>query len=256
MPGSYDRATGRSLNSRDTVGQSADAWPAEMYVNEVGNDGWLQALDSASKRRTSLFKYTKLTNISSQDGRTSFVVQEGPAKGRTLSLWTENAKRYLGRRSPERSAITVTVEYGKYREKWHSSARDEDLNQQMATMTVGTLTVQVTMNSVWGAGFSPLPAGKYSLLLPDAPHSGAYTRFYRQAAPALVCDQVWFPIQFEKNSRYVHVGNVSEGCVTVLDLAKWSEVHEALISHRMLDRSGTVVGVGTLVVKGTPERAK
>ncbi len=63
---------------------------------------------------------------------------------------------------------------------------------------------------------------------------------------------MWFPIEYGDNSRYVHVGNVSDGCATVLDLAKWADVHEALISHRALDG----VSVATLTVQGNPERAK
>ncbi|MBO3706666.1 MAG: hypothetical protein J5X21_09690, partial [Candidatus Accumulibacter sp.] len=89
------------------------------------------------------------------------------------------------------------------------------------------------------------------ILLPDVPHKAEYTRFYRQSEPALIHDQVWFPIRFEDNSRYVHVGNVSEGCVTVLNLTTWSQVHELLISHRVDAGS---VAVGTMVVTGKPAR--
>lgn len=70
-----------------------------------------------------------------------------------------------------------------------------------------------------------------------------------RCCPSLHYDQVWFPINYSDNSRYVHVGNVSEGCVTVLDLAKWAAIHEALISHRTIDGRS----VGQLVVTGTPE---
>ena len=61
-----------------------------------------------------------------------------------------------------------------------------------------------------------------------------------------------FPIDHGDKSRYVHVGNVSEGCVTVLGLARWADIHEAQISHR--DPSGKYAA--KLVVKGTPERSK
>jgi hypothetical protein len=95
------------------------------------------------------------------------------------------------------------------------------------------------MNSVWDGRFTPLPAGSYKVL-------------YRNTAPQLWFDQVWFPIDYGDRSRYVHVGNVSDGCVTVLALNRWADVHEALISHRGPD--GT--SVATLSVKGTPEKAK
>ncbi len=60
---------------------------------------------------------------------------------------------------------------------------------------------------------------------------------------------MWFPIKYGNNSRYVHVGNVSDGCTTVLSLDKWAAIQEALISHRGPDGS-----VGIMVVKGEPER--
>jgi len=50
----------------------------------------------------------------------------------------------------------------------------------------------------------------------------------------------------------VHIGNVSDGCVTVLDMNQWAAIHEAIISHRSPDG----MGVATLVVKGKPERAQ
>jgi hypothetical protein len=63
---------------------------------------------------------------------------------------------------------------------------------------------------------------------------------------------LWFPIVYGNNSRYVHVGNLSDGCTTVVDLALWGEVFEALISHRGKDGQS----VGVLVVEGKPAREK
>lgn len=48
----------------------------------------------------------------------------------------------------------------------------------------------------------------------------------------------------------MHVGNLSDGCTTVIDLARWADIHEALISHRSSDGNS----VGKLIVKGRPER--
>jgi hypothetical protein len=97
-----------------------------------------------------------------------------------------------------------------------------------------------------------MPAGEYTVLVPDAPHKRDMTRFYRRVAPNLRFDQVWFPIKYGDNSRFIHVGNLSEGCTTVLDLVRWPDVHEALISHRSTDGAS----VAKLVVKGTPKRSK
>jgi hypothetical protein len=85
-----------------------------------------------------------------------------------------------------------------------------------------------------------------------AAHKGNMTTFYRDSEPTLRHGQVWFPIQHGDNSRYIHAGNISDGCVTVLDLARWAAIHEALISHRAPDGRS----VATLTVRGTPERSR
>lgn len=245
-------ASRQTVNTRGPVDTHfLSAATAVLYVNKVADDGWLQAKDDGTSSLVPLCKYTQVTSITSKNGRTSFKVTDGSAAGKTLSLTDANAKIYLGSKAPKASAITATVTYGKYVEGWISTARGgEKLDQQMATLTLDGLTIQVTMNSIWNATYSPIPAGEYTLLLPDTPHNSGYTRFYRKAAPDLRHDQVWFPIKYGNNSRYVHVGNVSEGCTTVLDLEKWNAVHEALIRHRQDKRS-----VGTLIVKGKPERS-
>ncbi len=168
-------------------------------------------------------------------------------------LYEANAKIYLGTAAPKIAAAVVTVTYGKYQEGWVSVARrGEKLDQQFANLKVGATTAQVTMNTVWGVQFFPLPAGSYKIMVPDVPHAGNMTRFYRAVADRLKHDQVWFPIQYGDNSRYVHVGNVSEGCVTVVDLNAWASICQELVSHRSPDGKY----VGTLVVTGKPERAK
>jgi hypothetical protein len=170
-----------------------------------------------------------------------------------LSLGDANATEYLGGKAPIRKPAEIVVTYGKYVEKWISVTRNnQEINQQMATLVVGGTTALVAMNSVWSQSFMPLPAGVYTVPVPDAPHDKDYTRLYRGAEPSLKYDQVWFPIQFGDNSRFVHVGNLSDGCTTVLDLAKWADVHEELISHRSADG----LSVATLTINGTPERAK
>jgi hypothetical protein len=250
MAGGRVPATGEVLQSQGSV--SNNLRNKVLFVNKVGSDGWLQARADAGALLP-LSKYTKVVLTESRAGRTYFKVMDGLAKGRTLSLGDANAQEYLGSRAPTASPASIVVTYGKYVEGWVSAARNnQKLDQQMATLEVAGISAQVTMNSVWGTGFTPLPAGSYVVLLPDAPHQADMTRFYRRVEPNLKFDQVWFPIKHGDNSRYVHVGNLSDGCVTVLDLARWADIHEALISHRSPDGES----LAKLEVKGTPERAR
>ena len=225
------------------------------YVNKIGNDGWLKTRAGLSTPTSFryLCKYTKVTLLGSKDGRTFFRVVDGTHAGETLNMADANASEYLGKTAPTNGALTVTITYGKYVPAWVSIARGgQELQQQMATVVAAGVTAQATMNSVWGTGFYPLPPGSYDVLVPDVPHDANMTSFYRRTEPSLVHDQVWFPIAFGDRSRYVHVGNVSDGCTTIVDLAKWAAIHEALISHRSEDRKS----VGRLTIRGTPERAR
>jgi hypothetical protein len=224
-----------------------------LFVNEVGSDGWLQARRGESGPLVSLAKYTEVVMGDTLHGRKMFKVVDGPARGQTLSLADTHVSNYLGTRFPTRGPLSIEVTYGAYVEAWVSAARNgQQLVQQMATLKVKGITAQVTMNSVWGREFAPLPAGQYAVRVPDAPHKQDMTRFYRRVAPGLKYDQVWFPIRYGNNSRDLHVGNLSDGCVTVLDLDKWPAIHEALISHRSADGQN----VAQLIVRGTPGRSQ
>ena len=221
------------------------------YVNRTGDDGWLQVKPGGPGPLLSICKYTKLQVLGSLGGRTSLQIMDGPSRGATVSLADSNAASYLGTKAPVQGLADIEVTYGKYVPGWISAARNNQaLDQQMATLKVGMVTVDVTMNTNWGREFTPLPSGLYTVLVPDAPHDKDMTRFYRAVAPSLKSDGVWFPIRYKDNSRYVHVGNVSDGCTTVLTLDRWADVCEAIISHRGLDGAS----VAHLTVKGTPER--
>jgi len=50
------------------------------------------------------------------------------------------------------------------------------------------------------------------------------------------------PALARPSSRYIHVGHLSEGCVTVHQLEKWSALYEFLISHRVANSAGKRIG--------------
>jgi len=250
MPTGRVPSTGQIVHTAGPVGR-ADAGLLR-YVNEIGTDGWLQARSEATHALVPLAKYTALRIESAQADRTTFTVMDGPQAGKRMSVSTSNARRYLGTRAPTRSPALIEVTYGPYVPQWHSVARSQYLDQQMATLKIDGMSVNVTMNTNWGGSFYPLPAGQYEVLVPDGPHNSNMTHYYRKTYQDLIYDQVWFPIKYKDNSRFVHIGNVSDGCVTVLDMNQWAAIHEAIISHRSPDG----MGVATLVVKGKPERAQ
>lgn len=241
----------------DTTPLSSQGVQADVirYVNKVDTDsGWLlvgrDGLDKSKWK--SLFKYCKVMLIGSKDGRTYFKVMEGESRGEIAFLSNFNANQYLGKTAPVKKSAEIVMTYGAYDEDWKSVTRGRTLPQQLASGALGGIRFEAAMNTRWGDGFYPIPPGTYTILLPDYPHKKEYTEQYKDEYQNLSHHQVWFPIAHGNNSRYVHVGNVSEGCVTIVDLKKWSEIHETLVRHRGPDGNS----VGTLIVKGKPRRAR
>jgi hypothetical protein len=218
----------------------------------VGSSQRMMLQQIQKKQRLPLYNYTKVKVLKTTGGRTYFEVLEGEHKGKTLSMGDENARQYLGDTAPVESLAKINVAYGKYEKDWVSPVKGK-LSQQWATLTTPTgAKARVAMNSVWGREYTPLPPGTYSILVPDAPHDGNMTTYYRSLESTLQYDQVWFPIEYGDNSRYLHIGHLSDGCVTVTDFKQWMGIHEYLLSHRSKDRKY----VGTLSVTGKPERER
>ncbi|WP_153101555.1 hypothetical protein [Paraburkholderia hayleyella] len=242
-------------STTNTIPLSAQRVEADVvrYVNKVDTDsGWLLvgSDDFPRSQWKSLFKYCKVMLIGSKGSRTYFKVLEGESKGRILYLSDANADEYLGKKAPKQQPIELIVTYGRLDPSWLSKSRNKRFQQQLANGVLGGINFEVSMNTSWNGTFYPIPSGTYSILLPDFPHTKDYTNQYKAEYPRLSHHQVWFPIAYGNNSRYVHVGNVSEGCTTVLSLSSWSSIHEMLVSHRSADGNG----VGILTVKGKPER--
>ncbi|MBY4725684.1 MULTISPECIES: hypothetical protein [Burkholderia] len=241
--------------STNTAPLSASRISADVirYINKVDSDsGWLLvgSEDLPRLQWKSLFKCCKVMLIGSKNGRTYFKVLEGESKGQVSFLSDDNANEYLGKTAPKQQPVELVVTYGHFDPGWFSKSRNQQLQQQLARGVLGSIHFEVAMNTSWNGDFYPIPPGTYSILLPDFPHKKDYTNQYKTEYSRLSHHQVWFPISYGNNSRYVHVGNVSEGCATVLSLSSWSSIHEMLVSHRSADGNG----VGTLIVKGKPER--
>jgi hypothetical protein len=204
------------------------------YVVAPG-DGWLSVQKEDGKLQ-GLCANTEVEVYKRAKGRTHLKVLEGASKGLLGNLGDENARRYLTKSRPVQGAAMLTLSSQRLVSPWHSKAKKQDFEQHLAVMTYGRRSVTVTLNTSYPKQKSPytsIPNGEYNLRVPDFPHAEDYTSEYRRVAPTLKYDRVWFPVEYDNNSRYVHVGNVSHGCVTVVELERWAEVYEYLIKHRL-----------------------
>ncbi|WP_426336984.1 hypothetical protein ACN9MY_06155 [Pseudoduganella sp. R-31] len=232
------------------------------YTKSPDTSGWLKVQLEPSGGMVFLPEFVKVSVIK-EDSRTHFMILEGDNKGKTASLKRENAANCLAAASRGNGAKIVAKTLG--RQKLASRPRhNEVLNQLIATLTFDGQSAMITLDSDVDFKESnpmspyyeqirhsqPLPKGTYRILAPSVAKRADFTSFYVTAPggnPDLKFHTVWFPIEYAatQNSNFVHVGNLSEGCVTMYDLTKWNALYKYLISNRS-DKEGKYVGTVTI----------
>lgn len=218
---------------------------ADKFTRRAEASGWLSVRLTRGGSLASLCEYTRVTNLRESGGRTYFTIADGYVSvGEEASLTSANAARYLSDAGPG-GAASLIVQYGGAPAQEDSRFKGK-LTQQWATLTFGTQTARVTLNSVWNSTYQPITPGKHNILGPDYSHKAISTAGYVGATPGMVGNDVWFPIGLmgstTNSSRYIHVGHLSEGCVTVHQLERWTALYEYLISHRVPGSKGKLVG--------------
>jgi hypothetical protein len=218
------------------------------YTRRADEDGWLAVLVESSKTRIALCEYTKVVILQETPARTFFKISDGNSGyiGATASLSRQNAEKYLLPGGPFAPA-RVNVKY-------EGSPSPEDspfkghLLQQWAKLTFPGGTATVTLNSVWDGRYTPIAAGSHKIMAPDYSHAAISTLGYRESAPPgqIRCTDVWFPIEVQgtpsNSGRYIHIGHLSEGCITVHELLKWTSIYDFLISRREPESAGRYIG--------------
>ena len=214
----------------------------------------------------SIPSYLKVAVYKEEPVRSYFTILEGVNKGRRASMGRLTGKAGLVERTVPAPAGAVRLNRDQQR-LWYGTSGP-------FFAFSGAFT---TPSNVWTA----IPRGKYVLQIPDAPHVsnryGEYTSY----------QNTWFRIMGNglgpDSSRYLHQGELSEGCVTVrafvfdpkapsqapnfqdwahlpdsalggwgypypkgqlAPLALWNDIYKYLINSRLNDQC-----VGTLVVE-------
>lgn len=232
------------------------------YTKGIDTTGWLHVKLEPSGEAGYLPEFVKV-QISKVADRTFFLIREGRYKGRMASLKTENAAKCLV--DVKRGAgAKLVAKMGTGYQKLYSKPKNETNKQLISTLAFDGKTATITLDSdvrfketnraspYWDQWLQskPLPKGVYKILAPESAKDARFTGFYRSGpggSPDLKYDTVWFAIEYAKtfNSNFVHVGNLSEGCVTMYELGKWNALYAYLISNR-LDAEGKYVGSITI----------
>jgi hypothetical protein len=264
-------------NSR--TGSVHEATAEIRYTKSIDETGWLMIrIDGAGNVSVPEYMKVVLTVKRDRNGKPTnennerqfFVVMEGAYKGKMGSLSKGNAAKCLVRATRGNGARLVVKIIGRKRER--SAPRGgEELNQLWAELSFDGQKARITLDSLdsenppyrtyretnstspyYGQDRKavPLQKGTYKILTPEVAHPKEYTSFYRTEPggfPGLRYDTVWFQLEnpATQNSNFVHVGNLSEGCVTVYQLEEWNPLYKYLISNR-IDKDAKYVGTITI----------
>ncbi|MBI0096550.1 MULTISPECIES: hypothetical protein [Gilliamella] len=242
--------TSQGNNNTTSIGVTMTA-----YVNKVGQDGYVTILiDGRGEKKHGLYMYTKLTllGINNNGDRVRLRVEDGEWKGLMGSMMIKGgADTYLDLTPPDNKIPTIKLKYGKFVSGWYSIPRDQKLDQQFATLTVGNISVQVTLNSDWtpGSGRTPLPVGTYEIATPDGGHPPEQTNFYTVGGVPVKNYKIWFPILPKSSERFIHIGHLSHGCISIIDYDKYPQIHDYLIKHRGKGKNGDTIVALLQVIK-------
>lgn len=189
--------------------------PAVCYVSDVRPNGWLRVkFDDGDIYPLPQWLMVEIIKIEKK--REFFRILEGKFSGRKASVGLkEDGRSYLLRKGEHRKLARLIF--------------DQKANK-LTIAGLGTYKAIVEVN--------PIPAGKYDLEIPDDPHLlGRYYLQYSKYA------KTWFRIG-HNGERYLHVGRRSEGCVTLTDKEKWTEIYNFLICSRKDFKS-----VGEIIIR-------
>ena len=231
------------------------------YTKSLDTTGWLRVkLDSGA---TGFLPEFVRVAVTKETDRTFFLIKEGRYKGQIASLSKDNAPMCLVDVKRGTGATLVAKTGPKY-ETLYSKPKGETNKQLISTLLFNGISATITLDSDVKYPESnrasplagqilqskPLPPGFYKILVPESAKGADMTAFYRTRPggnPDLKYDTVWFAIEYAKtyNSNFVHVGNLSEGCVTMYELGKWNALYEYLISNR-IEPEGKYVGSITI----------
>ena len=182
---------------------------------ETDSKGWLN-VKTSSGEIISIAKYTRVKNLKYNGDKTreEFTIIDWPYSNKKVSVSAISKTKSRFSSVQYSSPGLITFERDKNRLKYGSSS---------------------WIHTATDSG-NPIPKGTYNLWLPDYYHSfgDSYLNLAKYST-------VWFRIGAASSDRYLHVGNVSLGCVSVgekstggtdADKREWDKIYDYLIKRR------------------------
>lgn len=248
-----DSSTSNNLSEIETPIQ-LESYYMKFPIDEDKDQGLITALikNGLSTSRADIFEYTHVLFLRREKGRVYYLIDDEGSiyNGKEASNGEAAFDRYFVKNISPVIVEEVTIHL-KYTtpSRTYSNAKGFYYYQEWAEMKINNKVIQVSLNSV-PHEYTPIGPGTHKLLRPDYSHAeqGA-TGYIRFDPDNIYCCDAWFPIEINniKTSRYIHVGHVSHGCVSVYDISKWGEIYDYLILRRK-DHSKSKY-IGTIIVE-------
>lgn len=191
---------------------------AIRYISDTDDQGWLIVILDNNGKEFSTPINLKVQLDHRDRNREYFTVLEGTLKNTKASvlLKRDDSSRF-SRINPHKKQVNLTYSISK------------------KTLKFGKKVYKTIDYSD-----APWTKGVYNIEIPDNPHRGGWN--YLNKAPHAT---TWFRIAYlNENDRYVHTGERSLGCITLIESGRWEELYSVFISAR----KGDGFNIGTIEI--------
>ncbi len=198
---------------------------------ETGSKNWLRVKNEGNGQIFSISKYCRASHLKFNNGREYFKILDWPNKNVLASVIA----------LPDERSRFGNVDYN------NGAVLEYDYKTKVLVVNPGNIKVRAGFDTL-----NQLANGSYKIRLADHPHSYG-SPYLDRTSYALT----WFFIDDNDNlDRYIHAGQVSEGCLSVgeesaggtnSDIVKWTEIARLLLTQRYQQKESYV---GVLNVKG------
>ena len=196
------------------------------FVFNVSERGWLSIRHEDELTSPKVLPYAlkvKITEV--KDGREYFIIEEGRLKG-------------------HKASVKLADDGGSFltKENLHTDSVNFIYHQENMVLEV------VDTGRIYWAKMdegNPIPIGAvYDIAIPYEPHHDFGEYYERYSIHA----KTWFRLGQTDEDRFLHLGRVSAGCITVSadqnEGESWEEIYDLLITAR----KGDLLSVGTVKV--------
>ena len=180
------------------------------YVSlEKSDKGWTSVLNTADEK-ISLPAYLKVRLERQKDGRQYFTILEGKRRGEKASVrFDDDGSSFLQIENPHTGPVHFTY-----------------------SLSTRILKLKTKRYTTIDYKDDPDPWKKqlYTIAIPDSPHKGGEAYLDRAKLA-----KVWFKVSHPDDSRYLHPGAYTAGCITLTEIERWDELCNIVLKARRGD---------------------